>query len=143
MSKSTAIVLVHGFWGGAAHWAKVITELSRRGYTSLHAVEMPLTALADIWRGEYSTLWRQPPGQTGRLSNGNTGPAAAWATQQLDRLQAQGELPASAASFDQKVRAFQTANGLDAEGIAGPITFMLINRAAGVAEPRLGAPATP
>ena len=47
MSKSTAIVLVHGFWGGAAHWAKVITELSRRGYTSLHAVEMPLTSLAD------------------------------------------------------------------------------------------------
>ena len=47
MSKSTAIVLVHGFWGGAAHWAKVITELSRRGYTSLHAVENPLTSLAD------------------------------------------------------------------------------------------------
>ena len=47
MSKSNAIVLVHGFWGGAAHWAKVITELSRRGYTSLHAVEMPLTSLAD------------------------------------------------------------------------------------------------
>lgn len=47
MSKSTAIVLVHGFWGGAAHWGKVITELSRRGYTSLHAVEMPLTSLAD------------------------------------------------------------------------------------------------
>lgn len=47
MSKSTAIVLVHGFWGGAAHWAKVITELSKRGYTSLHAVEMPLTSLAD------------------------------------------------------------------------------------------------
>lgn len=47
MSKSTAIVLVHGFWGGAAHWAKVITELNRRGYTSLHAVEMPLTSLAD------------------------------------------------------------------------------------------------
>ena len=37
MSKSTAIVLVHGFWGGAAHWAKVITELSRRGYTSLQS----------------------------------------------------------------------------------------------------------
>ncbi|MFC5372036.1 alpha/beta hydrolase [Brevundimonas faecalis] len=47
MSKSTAIVLVHGFWGGAAHWAKVITELARRGYASLHAVEMPLTSLAD------------------------------------------------------------------------------------------------
>jgi pimeloyl-ACP methyl ester carboxylesterase len=42
-----AIVLVHGFWGGAAHWAKVIVELERRGYGSLHAVENPLTSLPD------------------------------------------------------------------------------------------------
>lgn len=42
-----AIVLVHGFWGGAAHWAKVILELKRLGYTDLHAVENPLTSLAD------------------------------------------------------------------------------------------------
>lgn len=47
MSKSASIVLVHGFWGGAAHWGKVIAELAKRGYTSLHAVEMPLTSLAD------------------------------------------------------------------------------------------------
>ena len=42
-----AVVLVHGFWGGAAHWGKVIVELDRRGYGSLHAVENPLTSLAD------------------------------------------------------------------------------------------------
>jgi len=42
-----AVVLVHGFWGGAAHWAKVIVELDRRGYRSLHAVENPLTSLAN------------------------------------------------------------------------------------------------
>lgn len=42
-----AVVLVHGFWGGAAHWGKVIVELDRRGYESLHAVENPLTSLAD------------------------------------------------------------------------------------------------
>ena len=42
-----AIILVHGFWGGAAHWAKVIPKLWARGYTDLHAVEMPLTSLAD------------------------------------------------------------------------------------------------
>ena len=46
MSKP-AVVLVHGFWGGAAHWSKVIVELDRRGYESLHAVENPLTSLAD------------------------------------------------------------------------------------------------
>ncbi|MBL8555269.1 MAG: alpha/beta hydrolase [Phenylobacterium sp.] len=47
MGKDTTIVLVHGFWGGAAHWAKVITELSRQGYDRVRAVEVPLTSLAD------------------------------------------------------------------------------------------------
>jgi general secretion pathway protein A len=99
---------------------------------------MPLSTLADIWRGEYTTLWRQPPGQSGRLGNGNSGLPAVWAMQQLERLQARGDLPASTTSFDQRVRAFQKANGLDDDGIAGPMTFMLINIAADVAEPRLG-----
>ncbi|MEV6058677.1 alpha/beta hydrolase [Nocardia asteroides] len=47
MAAKPTVVLVHGFWGGAAHWAKVIVELDRRGYPSLHAVENPLTSLAD------------------------------------------------------------------------------------------------
>lgn len=47
MADRPAIVLVHGFWGGAAHWSKVILELSRRGHADLHAVENPLTSLAD------------------------------------------------------------------------------------------------
>lgn len=47
MSTKPTIVLVHGFWGGAAHWSKVIIELSRRGYSTIHAVEMPLTSLAE------------------------------------------------------------------------------------------------
>ena len=47
MAGKPAILLVHGFWGGAAHWAKVIVQLSRMGHTSLHAVENPLTSLAD------------------------------------------------------------------------------------------------
>lgn len=47
MSTKPTIVLVHGFWGGAAHWSKVIIELSRRGYSAIHAVEMPLTSLAE------------------------------------------------------------------------------------------------
>lgn len=42
-----AIVLVHGFWGGAAHWGKVILELSKLGYDDIHAVENPLSSLAD------------------------------------------------------------------------------------------------
>ncbi|GLF92757.1 alpha/beta hydrolase [Streptomyces yaizuensis] len=47
MTDKPAILLVHGFWGGAAHWGKVITELRSRGYPDLHAVELPLTSLAE------------------------------------------------------------------------------------------------
>ncbi len=47
MSTKPTIVLVHGFWGGAAHWSKVIVELSRRGFDKLLAVELPLTSLAN------------------------------------------------------------------------------------------------
>jgi pimeloyl-ACP methyl ester carboxylesterase len=46
MSEKPTIVLVHGFWGGAAHWAKVIPILVRKGY-DVHAVDNPLTSLAD------------------------------------------------------------------------------------------------
>ena len=47
MNNKPTIVLVHGFWGGAAHWGKVIVELTRKGYGSIRAVELPLTSLAE------------------------------------------------------------------------------------------------
>lgn len=47
MAAKPSIVLVHGFWGGAAHWTKVILQLSKMGYNSISAVENPLTSLAD------------------------------------------------------------------------------------------------
>ncbi len=47
MTDKPSIILVHGFWGGAAHWSKVIVELARRGHTALQAVELPLTSLAN------------------------------------------------------------------------------------------------
>ena len=48
----------------------------------------------------------------------------------------------SIAALRGKVFAFQLAQGLRPDGIAGPTTFMHLNRALGVAEPRL-LPAAP
>lgn len=47
LTDKPTIVLVHGFWGGAAHWAGVIVELRKRGYPELRAVENPLTSLKE------------------------------------------------------------------------------------------------
>ena len=60
MPQRPAIVLVHGFWGGAAHWAGVIKELHKRGYHDLHAVENPLTSLADD-AGARARSWHSNP----------------------------------------------------------------------------------
>jgi general secretion pathway protein A len=101
---------------------------------------MPLTMLADVWRGDFSTLWRTPPGQTSRLVDGRAGPAADWLGERIAGLQASGKVPPSAGGLTARIQAFQRANGIDAAGMAGPITFMQVNLASGVDEPRLAAP---
>lgn len=47
MGSTPTIILAHGFWGGAAHWSRVILALAKLGHKDLHAVELPLTSLAD------------------------------------------------------------------------------------------------
>lgn len=84
-----------------------------------------LTELAAVWRGEFSTFWRPPPGYATRADD--AGPLNGWLTAQLARI------PGGISS----IRAFQASQGLQPDGLAGPITLMQINRATGVAEPRL------
>ena len=96
-------------------------------------------AMGRIWRGEYLSLWHTPPGQTGHLSNGFNGKAAAWMEQRLDTLQRQGRLPASASSLKDKVEAFQRSRGIEVNGRASPTTLILLKRAVDADEPRLSA----
>ncbi|MEY4980464.1 MAG: hypothetical protein RLZZ352_2734 [Pseudomonadota bacterium] len=104
---------------------------------------MPLTVLAGQWRGDYTTLWRTPPGQQGHLTRGDSGPAADWLAQTLLSLQTRGALDARATDSTQRLRAFQHSQGLEPDAPAGPLTFMLLNRASEVAEPRLSSPNSP
>jgi general secretion pathway protein A len=101
---------------------------------------VPLVALAQWWRGDFATFWRAPEGYRNVLSDGSTGLVVDRLAADLARLR--GETPPSSAQrFDAglrgKVFAFQLAQGLRPDGIAGPTTFMQLNRAIGVDEPRL------
>jgi general secretion pathway protein A len=102
--------------------------------------------LADLdarWRGRATVLWQMPPDWTGTLQRGDAGPAVAWLRTKLDELEGRPATPADAASrrFDaalaDRVRAFQRAAGLRADGIAGPRTWIRINGGTAGAVPTL------
>ena len=100
----------------------------------------PLVVLAQWWRGDFATFWRAPEGYRNVLADGSTGPVVDRLAADLARLRGDPP-PAPAQRFDAalrgKVFAFQLAQGLRPDGIAGPTTFMQLNRATGVDEPRL------
>ena len=102
--------------------------------------QLPLTQLADAWDGSYETLWRLPPGLRARVSDARQTAAATWVGERIAALQTQGKVPPSTANLTARVQAFQRTQGIDAEGVAGPITLMQLNLASGVDEPRLSAP---
>lgn len=117
--------------------AAALTALDAREATLEFAdasFTVPAPMLAGLWRGEYATLWRPPPGYRGGALNPADAAQARWLAEQLDRL-SPGVATAGAGVRD-RVRAFQAAQGLPADGLAGPLTLMQLNRAASVDEPR-------
>jgi general secretion pathway protein A len=100
-----------------------------------------LRALAARWHGDFATLWRAPPGYTGRLPEGQ-GETVDWIAARLAAVNA-APPPANRAVLDARLRSqlrtFQLAQGLEGDGQPGPMTLMQLNRAAGVEEPRLRA----
>lgn len=99
-----------------------------------------LAALAQRWQGDFATLWRAPQGYRDRPPDGEASDAITWVATRL--ATAKGEpAPAKAVRLDARlrgeVRSFQVAQGLPADGRPGPLTYMQLNRATGVEEPRL------
>lgn len=106
--------------------------------------KVSLAALTRQFRGEFSLLWRAPHGFTGPVKPDDSGPQVDWIAGQLAKIYGGGE-QAPQQVFNQKIqkqlRQFQAAQGLFADGIAGPVTLMQLNRVAELPEPRLNAAA--
>jgi general secretion pathway protein A len=96
---------------------------------------VPLVELARHWRGDFATLWRVPPGyREGQLVTAADPALSGWLSQRLSRVDG-----GVGGSLAERVSAFQLAQGLVADGLAGALTLMQLNRASGVDEPRLQA----
>jgi len=110
-------------------------------HAGAHTLVAKTSAFTNVWRGDFGTLWRVPPGYVTAIDVGASGPAVDQLATQLARLDNQPapETPQTMdAALRQRVTRFQAAHGLGSVGRAGPTTFMQLNRATGVDEPRLG-----
>jgi len=101
---------------------------------------VPLATLADRWRGDFATFWQAPAGYERRPVEGERGTVTEWLATQLARVRGEARAAGPAtldAALRSRIHAFQVSQGLEADGVAGPLTFMQLNRVAGVDEPRL------
>jgi general secretion pathway protein A len=108
---------------------------------SLHTVR--LVSLVRLWRGDFATYWRPPPGYIAGLQGSSAGPVIHRLASQLAVLDGEPAPPASTAppvldaALRARVRAFQRAQGLNPDGQPGPMTFMQIDSATNADAPRL------
>jgi general secretion pathway protein A len=86
------------------------------------------------------TFWHAPNTYRIQLRAGDQGADVDWLAVQLAKMNG-AQAPAPNQRFDQamikQVREFQSAQGLEVDGIVGPKTYMHLNSAAGIREPRL------
>jgi general secretion pathway protein A len=128
---------------GVAHFAQLLGVLDGGARLRLdgRAVRVTPDVLATAWRGEFGTLWRAPPGyRLDASAASGTRVDARWLGTQLARASGAASAPAMApveGRLRAAVMAFQQSQGLEADGQAGSLTLMQLNRVAGVDEPHL------
>lgn len=111
------------------------TQAELRSATQVARIDV--LALAGRMTPDFLTLWRLPRAYRDRLVLHDRGADVDWLAH---RLMPDGRRDAHAefdAALERRVRAFQAAQGLQADGIVGPQTLMQINAAGGAPEPVL------
>ncbi len=139
-----AIVAVKDDAGVQRHVLLVSLGSAGAGLQTGERVQMvSLVALVRRMPGRFLTLWRAPADFRMLLKPGDRGPDVDWVAARLAVVNSYAPPDADRpydSALAKEVRAFQNAQGLPADGVVGPRTWMALNRAAGVPEPQLAEP---
>lgn len=105
--------------------------------------QVTLGSLARFWRGDFSTYWQPPVGYQPDLREGAVSPVMGMLSGKLSQLEGKPQQAGAAdtmaldSALIARVKAFQAGHGIKADGQAGPMTFMLIDKALGGSGPSL------
>jgi general secretion pathway protein A len=112
------------------YYAAVVDATATRFILMLngHELEVAPRDLRDIWFGSFTTLWNQPPEYPGNLRRGDRHATVSHLRQQLAQLPDLGIGDDGSDRFgtelEQAVLRFQTREGLMADGVVGPETWI-------------------
>jgi general secretion pathway protein A len=99
-----------------------------------------LIELSRYFNGQLVTFWQAPQSFREKVRSGFQGDDVNWLAAQMAKLNKQPE-PSAPQTYNKnlsnQVHAFQLVHGLPADGVVGPKTYMFINAAVGIKEPRL------
>jgi general secretion pathway protein A len=109
------------------------------------SLEIDLADLDSLWQGRYLMLWRLLTSHT-LIGSGSTGEPVQWLHERLALAEGQPAGTTPPQRFDSllqaRVRRFQVANALEADGVVGARTMVLLNNLAPAADtPMLLTPA--
>ncbi len=97
--------------------------------------------LRDSWFGSYVMLWQTPPDYHGSLREGDNHPSVRWLHERLQELVPDANLGPASSSFGPDLRdavvEFQMTEGLLADGIVGPLTWIRLSDRLNLPAPKL------
>jgi hypothetical protein len=109
----------------------LLVALDERGatlQTQARHWRLSLTGLAEIWRGEFATLWRTPPGWRDALAAASAPALPASTRAWVDERLAGAGLADPTRPMRDRLWAYQVAQGLPPDGRPSPVTMMQLAR---------------
>ena len=113
------------FWGTL----KELSGLNATFYFGENKVTIPIDELSALWTGDYKIIWQAPEGYRGDIAVGDQGRAVSWLREKMKEL-VDSSL-SDKQSFDESLKSalkkYQTQRNINADGIAGMNTILMIN----------------
>ena len=110
-------------------------------YSNDNAYKVKLQDLDRYWYGQFILLWNRPEYYSSAISPGDSGYIVNWLNLQLEKVNDTHSPDIIISKYDSylidKVKIFQSDQGLTADGIVGPVTIIHLNNKLGIEAPFL------